>query len=650
MVTLTTPRAPESPTVPSAKGAGKEARLLVLVGVLAGLLASPASAVDLDWPLPISPRAITGTFMEPRSAHYHSGLDIKTEGRVGVPVLAPAAGSVRRLRVSPRGYGLAVYLELEDGRTLVFAHLDRFADRLRGPVVERQAETGRYRQDLYLDPGELRVARGELLAHSGATGTGAPHLHFEVRDAAERPRNPLLEGLSVPDHEPPTIRRFRVLPADATGRIEGRARPRIVSPGGSVSGSGALVVQVEVLDHTGVFRHRLMPLGVELRVDGEVVHRLEQETFAFSQGRQMRLEIVPDGREPTRRWLRLYRFGGNDLPARSGPGGIEVRGEHRVEVRAWDASGHETTAGFTVHPDSPKRTARATDWSLSESVLAVAGPPGGTRELRTPSGPRVLTLDAAGEAAVDLAELPSGPWSLDDQTRVVLRGGEGVERLELQPGVHVDDPTGQALFPGGGLWMTPEDSGPDLPPTLRAAGPVWRVEGESAAFRSDLRLELPVETTEPVVGLLRDARGRWSTLDTERIADGRVAVDLDGLGWVLPVRDTAAPVFSPFRARGRDLADGADLAPRRDRGSGGMTRARWPSVSVDVSDPGSGIPDPGPRCTVDGQPYPARWDPEEERVVFEWDVDPGPGEHVLQVEAIDATGRTAVQEIRLRLR
>ena len=75
-------------------------------------------------PLPI-PLVLAGNFGELRTNHFHTGLDFKTQGREGVPVLAAADGVISRVKVSPYGYGRALYLNSPGGLTTVYAHLQR---------------------------------------------------------------------------------------------------------------------------------------------------------------------------------------------------------------------------------------------------------------------------------------------------------------------------------------------------------------------------------------------------------------------------------------------------------------------------------------------------------------------------------------------
>jgi len=51
------------------------------------------------------PLVLAGTFGELRSNHFHSGIDIKTQQRQGLPVYAIAEGTVTRIKIGLWGYG-----------------------------------------------------------------------------------------------------------------------------------------------------------------------------------------------------------------------------------------------------------------------------------------------------------------------------------------------------------------------------------------------------------------------------------------------------------------------------------------------------------------------------------------------------------------
>jgi len=69
---------------------------------------------------------LSGTFGELRENHFHSGIDIKTEGVEGQKVYAIEDGYVSRIKVSTWGYGKALYITHADGNTSVYGHLKKF--------------------------------------------------------------------------------------------------------------------------------------------------------------------------------------------------------------------------------------------------------------------------------------------------------------------------------------------------------------------------------------------------------------------------------------------------------------------------------------------------------------------------------------------
>ncbi|RBY97097.1 M23 family peptidase [Blastococcus sp. TF02-8] len=85
----------------------------------------------------------------------HGGVDIAAP--IGTPIYAASSGVVRRAG-SATGFGLAVYIEGDDGEVTVYGHVNRY----------------------FVETGE-RVSAGEQIAEVGNRGQSTgPHLHFEV--------------------------------------------------------------------------------------------------------------------------------------------------------------------------------------------------------------------------------------------------------------------------------------------------------------------------------------------------------------------------------------------------------------------------------------------------------------------------------------
>ncbi len=149
---------------------------------------------------------INSGFADYRDTHFHGGIDISTNGKIGYPVYASKSGYVYRVSVSPFGYGKRIVLRHDDSTFTLYGHLSAFSPEIKKLVEAAQDSEGRYEVDLRLKPGVIDVRRGEVIARTGATGVGGPHLHFEIHDKDYSFVDPLIyKSLDIPDHRTPRI-------------------------------------------------------------------------------------------------------------------------------------------------------------------------------------------------------------------------------------------------------------------------------------------------------------------------------------------------------------------------------------------------------------------------------------------------------------
>ncbi len=159
------------------------------------------------------PLILAGTFAELRSNHFHSGLDIKTQNRTGLKVMAAADGFVSRIKVSNYGYGKALYITHPNGYTTVYAHLLNYNPEIEAYVKKQQYKEESYEIELFPEAGQIKYEKGDIVAYSGNSGgSEAPHLHFEIRDKEERPINPMLFGIDIKDSVKPIVTSLYVYP------------------------------------------------------------------------------------------------------------------------------------------------------------------------------------------------------------------------------------------------------------------------------------------------------------------------------------------------------------------------------------------------------------------------------------------------------
>ena len=220
------------------------------------LCSAPVSAQHLapeDYIFPLRDVAglYSANFGEMRPNHFHSGIDIKTDGVTGKPVLATADGYISRIAVTPGGYGRAIYITHPNGTTSVYGHLSKFRDDIEKYVHEERYRTRRNSINLYPPADRFPLKQGEQFAWSGNTGSSAgPHLHFEIRDSrTQRTLNTISSGvIRTRDDIPPRLVKLYYVEVDPapprragrkntrtlcaqTGRSTLRRRPRLLHPG-----------------------------------------------------------------------------------------------------------------------------------------------------------------------------------------------------------------------------------------------------------------------------------------------------------------------------------------------------------------------------------------------------------------------------------
>ncbi|RME01086.1 MAG: M23 family metallopeptidase, partial [Calditrichaeota bacterium] len=254
---------------------------------------------DYLWPTDAS-RWMTSSFAEYRPRRFHAAIDIKTWNRTGYKVFAIRDGYIKRIRVSPFGYGKAIYLKLDTGEIVVYAHLKKFNHKLEQIVWREQQSNDRYRVDRYFRAGALPVKKGDLLGYTGETGIGEPHLHFEMRDASNRPFNPLLKGFQVEDHTPPTPTAVSFIPLGFGSRVDNDFAPKIFKPqnngGGryhlkdTVSIEGEIGLAVAGYDKSDGVPNRFGLYELQLFLDGKPHFSVRYDRFNYAHNRFVELD------------------------------------------------------------------------------------------------------------------------------------------------------------------------------------------------------------------------------------------------------------------------------------------------------------------------------------------------------------------------
>lgn len=278
-------------------------KYLLLILSFSGGMCLGQQSIPTDYfenPLEI-PLILSGNFGELRSNHFHSGLDIKTQQRTGVPIYAPADGYVSRIKVAHGGYGKALYLKHPNGYSTVYAHLQKYGGAIQEHVKEVQYSKERFQIELFPEQEELPVKKGDLIGYTGNTGSsGGPHLHFEIRDANSRPMNPLKFGIEIKDSKPPLASGLFAYTLEERAHINGslgRSKLRLsLQKDGSyraenVNAIGAIGFGVATTDQQDGASNKNGTYSLETTLNGQQTFAISYDRFSFDETRYLNRHI-----------------------------------------------------------------------------------------------------------------------------------------------------------------------------------------------------------------------------------------------------------------------------------------------------------------------------------------------------------------------
>lgn len=248
------------------------------------------------------PLILSGTFGELRPNHFHAGLDIKTQQKEGLNVLAAANGYVSRIKISLWGYGKALYVTHPNGYTTVYAHLQKFNDQIEAFIKKQQYLKESFEIQVFPAANELPVTQNEVIAYSGSTGGFVgPHLHFEIRDTkTEKPINPFLFGIIVPDTKKPIINTLIGYSLDNKSAINKSNEPVQLSfkqlnngdyLANSIEAIGKISFGVNSFDQLNGAANKNGLYSLELFLNEKPIHEFKAVSFSFYEGKYINLLI-----------------------------------------------------------------------------------------------------------------------------------------------------------------------------------------------------------------------------------------------------------------------------------------------------------------------------------------------------------------------
>ena len=174
-------------------------------------------------------KILNGNFGETRSAHFHSGIDFKTQFKEGLNVYSSAEGYVSRISIKHGGFGKALYINHPNGYTTVYAHLKNFSDKIESYIKKLQYGRKTFQIEHYPNKNALPILKKEKIGSSGNTGSSfGPHLHYEIRKTSnQKPLNPQLFNFNIKDSRKPTLSSVFLYKIDSLFQVSNPMKIRV---------------------------------------------------------------------------------------------------------------------------------------------------------------------------------------------------------------------------------------------------------------------------------------------------------------------------------------------------------------------------------------------------------------------------------------
>lgn len=346
--------------------------LSVLLIVLTCKMIATGQEPEFASPVNI-PIVLNGNFGELRSNHFHAGIDIKTNGRTGLPIFSIDDAYVSRIVVAPTGYGRAIYLNHPSGYTSVYAHLEAFAPAIEEWVRAQQYEKEQFKVNLFPPSTLFEIKKGQEIALSGNSGSSAgPHLHFELRKTAtENPVNPLFFNFQIEDKVKPVVEHLFIYPVGDSSHVEGKTTGRMQIPlvfyGGSYHLKGMQSIGlygktgfgVDAIDYIDNNWIKCGIYQLEYWVDNQLINAFELDELSYSTMRYLNSHIdYAAWVEQRRRIHKTYIDPGNqlDIYRQTYNGGLfnfDDGERHKVQIILYDVSMNASTVEFYVESTRP---------------------------------------------------------------------------------------------------------------------------------------------------------------------------------------------------------------------------------------------------------------------------------------------------------
>ena len=628
--------------------------------LLQGFRGNTVAPSSFRFPLGFSPILLSGTFGELRNNHFHSGVDVKTGGEQGKKIFAIGDGYVYRLKVSPYGFGQAVYLRHPDGKFSVYAHLSKFNEEISEYIYQKQFASKKYDQEIYLDRNGIPVKKGDLIAYSGNSGSSlGPHLHFEIRDPEENILNPLdYYPQLFPDKVHPIIQNIGIEPLDIDSRVHGKFKKHTITPNGS-SGTYYIPGIIDVEGPIGLEYHAydLMSnvpnhMGINysrLYLDQEKIYDFALDKFSFDEKKHINVHFdYYHYKKSGRKFQRLYREDGNQFNSfkfLKNKGVIELLDDevHTFTIELEDHNGNVSSLTGKLrradpNKDKPLSLAFGRTSALSYDVIrevlkiTVANPnqdhlKGLKAHLSNGQVTDLQYAYSAGNRMVFLMkpDPENYPNFVSDPTSNSRLDFYFNQVVYPEQNNIVEDENLQLFFPKGAVFDTTHLEIKKQAGNREKYSKVFEIGSPKVPLLNSFVLTMTPDRKVPEEHLViaeRRANGSWRFVGRDVNEAGEITASSSHFGTFALMADSIPPRVRPIGFDSGQLIKGS-------------------SLPLKITDNFAGINSDRIFVTLDDDWLLPVYDAKNARITCKWKERPGPGAHTLEVMVMDNAGNQA---------
>lgn len=334
------------------------------------------------WPTELKPD-IVANMGELRTAHWHMGLDVRTNQVVNQRVVASADGYISFVGIRPQSFGRWIVINHPNGLSTLYAHLNNFEPRLEAYVTEHQYKTESWETELEIPAGMFPVKKGDFISYSGTTGASqGPHVHWEIFDTKSGQRlNPTLFMNHIADNIPPTVVRMAMYDRTNSTFDQSPQLIGLINSGGSRSVPGGIIsthlrrlsFSIQAYDTRNGTSNQDGIYSARLFFDGEEISSFYIDSLDYNDTRYMTCQIDYKMRAERGVWAQhVQKLPGDrsgvyyDLGAKAI---IDLNDtlQHDVRIIVSDANGNQTNIDFKIKNNgSSPPVQRSYEWAPNQ--------------------------------------------------------------------------------------------------------------------------------------------------------------------------------------------------------------------------------------------------------------------------------------------